>query len=100
MRVTIDIDSHNIFSLGFVLLKGIILCRKLPYYFRKTRKGFHIGFRGLSISIPVMYKYRFIIGDDRNRIALDMERKKTIQQVLFTEKKIYKFDGINKIRMH
>lgn len=99
MRVTIDIDSHNVLSLSWTLLKGIVICRRIPFYFRKTHKGFHIAWRGLNISQDTMFKYRHIIGDDENRIKLDRERKKTIRQVMFTEKSVYKFDGTNKIRI-
>jgi hypothetical protein len=86
MRVTIDLDSHNLFLFSLSVCKGILMCRRLPYYFRLTRRGFHIGWRGMSINEKEMYRRRFIIGDDRARIWLDMKSSKRVKQVLFTEK--------------
>lgn len=86
MRVTVDLDSHNIAFLFFSVCKGCMVCRKIPYYFRMTRRGFHIGWRGMDINEKEMYRRRFIIGDDRARIFLDMKSRKRVKQVLFTEK--------------
>lgn len=61
---------------------------------RLTRRGFHVCWKGLSISREINYKYRFIIGDDENRIRLDRERTMGIQQVLFTHKTVWRYpDG-------
>ena len=92
-------DTHNVLRLFLSLMTGVVLCKKLPFYFRLTRKGFHLAWRGLNISEATMYKYRYIIGDDRNRISLDMNRTKTIKQVLFTSKEIWKFDGKKRIKV-
>jgi hypothetical protein len=94
MRVTCDIDSQNPFKILFVLAKGCVVCRRLPYMIRLTRRGFHIGWRHLNISREMNYKYRYIIGDDYNRIKLDQERTIGIQQVLFTHKTVWRYpDG-------
>jgi hypothetical protein len=55
-----------------------------------TRKGFHIAWRGLDINEKKMYRYRYLIGDDRNRIWLDMIDDWRAKQVLFTEKEVWK----------
>lgn len=39
-----------------------------------------------------MYLLRWRIGDDRNRIRLDMASPKRIKQVLFSEKRVVYFD--------
>lgn len=87
MRVTVDIDSHNLFALFFSVCKGIILCMKFPYHFRITRRGFHIAWRRMDIDEKEMYRRRWIIGDDHARIYLDMISEKRVKQVLFTDKK-------------
>lgn len=89
MRVTIDLDSQNPIKLFFVLSKGCVLCRRLPYFIRLTRKGFHCGWRHLNISDDDMYRYRYIIGDDRKRIELDKNNETLVKQVLFIHKKVY-----------
>lgn len=86
LRVTIDIDTDNPITLFITLLKGVLVCKRFPYKVRKTGKGYHIVFRGLKIDEETMYKYRMLIGDDENRIKLDMDAKKRIKQVLFSEK--------------
>lgn len=70
------------------LMKGLILCRSLPKI-RKTAKGWHIVWYGLDIDEETMFKYRMLIGDDPNRIKLDMEAGKRISQVLFREKETH-----------
>jgi hypothetical protein len=78
-------------------MKGCFVCRRFPYLLRLTRRGFHVGWRGMPIDRKEMYRRRFIIGDDLNRIELDMKRQHSIQQVLFIKKKVYRFkyDGNN-----
>jgi len=85
MRVTIDYDSESYIGLLWRILKGIFLCKKLPNI-KKSSKGYHLVWSGLNISERDMFKYRKIIGDDKNRIRLDRCSKKRIKQVLFTEK--------------
>jgi hypothetical protein len=94
MRVTIDIDSHNIFKVILCVSKGFILLKRLPKYIRKTGRGYHIVWRGLNISEKQSYIYRKVLGDDPKRIMLDLSigkiRKQT--QILFNRKeiKVYK----------
>ena len=86
MRITIDYDRESYIGLFWRILKGIYLCKKLPSMIRKCSRGYHIVWHGLNISERDMFKYRKIIGDDPNRIRLDMCSEKRIKQVLFTEK--------------
>jgi hypothetical protein len=89
IRVTVDIDSNSIMKLAICIVKGIILCKKIPFKVRKTEKGWHVIWRGLNIDERTMIKYRRILGDDPNRIKLDLEAKKRVQQVLFSEKEVH-----------
>jgi hypothetical protein len=89
IRVTADIDNDSPIALAIALIKGIIVCRKLPFKIRKTGKGYHIIWRGLNIDEQTMFKYRKLIGDDPNRIKLDMEAGKRLKQVLFCEKETH-----------
>lgn len=89
MRVTIDYDSRNLFGLFLCISKGIFLLKKKPELW-KTRKGFHLIWRGLKLSNDESLKLRYIIGDDRNRIELDKSTKR-ITQILFTSKSMFKY---------
>jgi hypothetical protein len=89
MRVTVDYDSRNIFRLLLCISKGIFLLKKTPELW-KTRKGFHLIWRGLPLSSYESLKLRYIIGDDRNRIELDKSTKR-ITQILFTSKSMHKY---------
>lgn len=89
MRVTVDIDSDNPLSLLVSLIKGTILCRRFPAKIRKTAKGYHIIWRGLGISKKKAFKWRLMVGDDWNRVRLDMDSPKRISQVLFSEKETH-----------
>jgi len=86
MRVTIDVDSKNPFQIAFVFIKGVLVCMRMPYLFRMTHRGFHFAWRGFDITDDEMYKRRFIIGDDKKRIRLDMLSPMKPKQVLFTSK--------------
>lgn len=86
MRVTIDVDNHNILCIGWRILLGTIICRKKPFKIRKTRRGYHIIWKGLNIDQNTMFKYRKWLHDDEKRLRLDMLSEKRIKQVLFTEK--------------
>ena len=99
MRVTVDLDRKSISELMTVLVKGSVLCRKIPSNIRRTRKGYHLIWRGLPIDEQKMYLLRFRLHDDRNRIRLDILSPKRIKQVLFSEKRTVYFDedgGIKK----
>lgn len=94
MRVTIDLDTKNLFYLLFSITKGIILLRKMPSTIRRssTRRGFHIIWRNTNLTQKETLRYRYIIGDDKKRIELDFKCKKRITQILFTRKKIFKIN--------
>jgi hypothetical protein len=88
MRVSIDRDTHNPIDIMWCMIKGIYLCRRLPFKIRKTRRGYHLIWKGLPIPEYKMYAYRKVIGDDKNRIFLDRLSTHRLKQVLFSEKKI------------
>jgi hypothetical protein len=90
MRVTIDLDSKNIFKFMFTLIKGLALIRRPPDVIRKSPsgKGYHFIWRGLNITQEQAYAYRKFIGDDKNRIRLDQSSNKRVKQVLFTKKEV------------
>jgi hypothetical protein len=85
MRVSIDLDSHNRLKLQWALLKGRMLCKKPADRIYKTKHGFHIIWESINIPEETMFRYRKIIGDDSNRIKLDMHGHR-LKQVLFSEK--------------
>jgi len=92
MRVSCDLDSKNSLKLGYYLLKGTLIFFKLPSKIRITRRGFHYIWSGLFITEQKSYYYRKILGDDLNRIRLDMVSDKRLKQVLFKEKKVYHYE--------
>jgi len=85
MRLTCDIDTKNPLVLLFSIFRGIWLCRSLPEI-EKSKKGWHLFWYGLKINQKTMFKYRLLIGDDQNRVRLDMSSDKRIQQVMFNRK--------------
>lgn len=89
--MTIDLDFKNPLKMCVVIIKGILINRKIPSI-RETRKGYHLIWRGLKIPEREMFKRRMVIGDDRNRIRLDMASPKRINQVLFCEKRVVYYD--------
>ena len=56
---------------------------------RKTRRGFHYAWHGMDIDEKEMFLRRYMLGDDKNRIWLDMSCPKKPKQVLFSEKIVY-----------
>ena len=89
MRVTIDLDTKNPFKVTKTILKGMYYCRKIPSRFRFTTKGIHLIWDGMNISFAESIYYRAMIGDDLNRMLLDLSSEKRIKQVLFDEKTIF-----------
>jgi hypothetical protein len=79
-------------KLAYFLVKGSIMCKKLPYMVTKTKRGFHYAWCGLSISEEQSYHYRLKLGDDINRIKLDMSSPKRLKQILFDHKAVYVYD--------
>ncbi|MEM1543712.1 MAG: hypothetical protein QXP52_02250 [Candidatus Aenigmatarchaeota archaeon] len=94
MRVTVDLDDNSLFKMLCVAVKGTILCKKLPFKIRRTERGWHLIWKGLNISEEKSIEYRRKLGDDENRIKLDLECSKRIRQVLFTEKQVFYYGGI------
>ena len=89
IRVTVDIDEKSPLKMAFCIVKGTILCKRLPYLLRKTKRGWHIGWNHLSITEEESFLLRYRLGDDSNRIFLDMSCPKKPKQVLFSHKEIY-----------
>jgi hypothetical protein len=87
IRVTCDIDNKSRLNLFFILLKGFLLTRKFPEI-EKSSKGYHLIYRNLKISYKKHFLYRLFLGDDLNRIRLDLNPLR-IGQVLFNEKRVY-----------
>jgi len=85
MRITVDIDTKNPLVLFNSLLRGLILLRKIPFI-EESNRGFHLIWHGVDMPESDTYKYRLLIGDDENRVRLDMISEKRIKQVLFTHK--------------
>jgi len=93
MRITIDQDSKAVLSLSLKIVRGFLLFKKLPRTIRKTTKGYHLIWSGIDISERDMFKYRKMLGDDKNRIRLDMLSDKRLNQVLFSAKRITYFNA-------
>ena len=83
IRLTLDIDRGSSLRLSLILFKGLLLLNKLPKKVRKTSKGFHIIYFGIKKDVD---KLRFMLGDDHNRIAIDLSSPFRVTQILFTEK--------------
>lgn len=92
VRITCDLDSTSTLTLANSLLRGIFLLRRLPDTIRQTSKGFHVIYYGINATEDRSYKLRWIIGDDPNRISLDLKSPLRISQVLFSEKIVKYFD--------
>jgi len=85
MRISIDLDNDSSLKLFWAIAKGHYFLGKFPEKIRKTERGVHIIYRD-TISENESIKYRKLIGDDRNRVALDLSSDLRIRQILFTEK--------------
>jgi len=88
MRVTCDIDKGGVLK---SLILGLILFNKRPEV-RKTRRGYHLIWKGLNLSRDEVLRFRMILRDDPKRVIMDGNPKKVFQ-VLFKEKEIYKREG-------
>ena len=85
-----DLDYRYHPKVLISLIKGIILCRKLPCQIRKTGRGWHYIWRGLPISEEQSYIYRKILYDDAKRVQLDrsLGKRRKQTQILFFRKDI------------
>lgn len=88
----IDLDCSSKLKLKWALLKGRLLCGKPADEIYRTRRGFHCIWKDLPITWEQSFRYRKIIGDDRNRIYLDKSCPEKPKQVLFDSKKVTRFD--------
>jgi len=95
MMVTVDKDNHNPFSLIITIVKGFILFKKKPDYFKWTRRGFHLKWVNLKITKRDSFKFRMMLGDDYKRIKLDMCSPYRVTQILFTRKVVFKNENGN-----
>lgn len=80
-----DSDSPYEIVWAWRTLKGLYFLRKLPEKVRQTERGIHLIYSDLPITENKMLMLRKAIGDDENRIRLDMIGNR-LQNVLFTEK--------------
>jgi hypothetical protein len=92
MRVLCDQDDHDAIKLLYHLFKGTIIFGRFPYLTRKTKRGFHYGWRFLDLTKEESCKYRLKLGDDPKRIMLDLTCPKKPFQVLFSDKKVYVYE--------
>lgn len=92
MRVTVDIDSTNRFNLCWAILKNAYFLHKYPDVIKSscTGRGYHIINYGLDETPTRILQLRRLIGDDANRVFLDMCSDKRMKQVLFTKKNVKK----------
>lgn len=88
MRVSIDIDTNSLEKLHEVFYEGFCLLGSIPEVRTGNTKGFHLIWRGVRCSQQESLMFRYLLGDDWNRLRLDLSSKKRLKQVLFTEKEI------------
>ena len=91
MRVTVDLDTKDFKQLQKTVLAGMSFRDRrgkpfgVPNEIYKTRKGYHITWRGLDLSQEEAMAIRSIIGDDEARVIFDLFTEP--KQVLFRKKK-------------
>lgn len=94
MRITIDIDTRNKLILLWKIIKGTILLEKIPDEIKTSAsgRGYHLIWydqfleQNIHDAFNSMIKYRKLIGDDKNRIKLDMMSPHRVPQIMFTDK--------------
>lgn len=90
VRVTIDSDSDSSLSLLWCVFKGYLRTGKMPEKVRKSQRGYHIIWKGIDMTEKECIKARAFIGDDSNRLKMDLSHINNgdfrLNQVLFTEK--------------
>jgi len=74
------------------LLRGLYFLHRLPDVIRQTSKGFHVIYHGINVTEDMSYNLRWILGDDRNRLRLDLLSPLRITNVLFSEKTVKYLD--------
>lgn len=88
MRVTCDIDCKSSLKIGYIILKGLYHFGKLPDKIENSEKGVHLIYMHLDMDEKECFKFRKMLGDDSNRIRLDMETRFKPPQILFIEKNV------------
>ena len=86
MRVTVDLDTKDFRELQKTLRAGFDLKLGVPNKIEKTRKGYHIVWRGKELSFDEAMAFRIMLGDDDMRILFDLFTEH--KQVLFRRKRI------------
>jgi len=94
MRITIDIDTRNKLILLWKIFKGTILLEQFPDEIKSSAsgRGYHLIWynqfleQNITEAFNNMIKYRKLIGDDKNRIRLDMLTPHRVPQIMFTDK--------------
>lgn len=87
-RITIDIDSKNKVRLIYFLTKAILTVKKINLIELKPShsKGWHIIiWTSFNYTNKIIYELRKKLGDDKNRIRID-KQKKIGRQTLFYKK--------------
>lgn len=88
LRITSDLDSRSRLKLFFFIyrgLKNIEKIKKIEIY-KSNSKGYHLIFWTTKrYNLKQIFRLRYLIGDDKNRIRLDRYRK-IGRNTLFTEK--------------
>jgi len=64
------------------------VCRRFPDKIERSRRGYHFIWYNLDIGFKKHLVYRKFIGDDWERVKLDINPKRA-GQVLFTSKKVW-----------
>jgi len=100
MRVTIDRDVNTFDDMLTVLSRGFIIIGRLPDFIKKSSggRGYHYVWHNAAKDWDDCIAKRKEIGDDPNRIAHDMKKRKGFKQVLFTKKKVILYGFKNRIR--
>ncbi len=88
MRVTVDLDTKDFRALQETIRTGLDLKLGMPDKIEKTRKGYHIVWRGKDLSFDEALAFRVMLGDDFMRVVLDLFTEP--KQVLFRRKRIKK----------
>jgi len=89
MRLTIDIDDKNYIELIWKIIKGIYVTHKLPEIKESSGgRGFHLIWYRINMNEDEINEARIFIGDDSNRVRLDMCSDARVPQILFDKKEV------------
>jgi hypothetical protein len=94
MRVTIDRDKNTLIDFLVTVLKGYWYLHRLPDTVKKSSsgRGYHYVWFDAAKNFEHSLELRKKIGDDENRIAHDIKKRKSFKQVLF-DKKVIEYVG-------